>query len=63
MTIRLAKTGKPSENIYVIHKLDGKSTMGLMWSELERGTFEEMKESFNSKKYEACKKYNEVENQ
>ncbi len=59
-TIKLTFTGKPTERIYIIRQLDGQSSIGAMWSELERGTKDEMLVSFNSPKYADCKKYSEL---
>jgi len=59
-TIKLTFTGKPTERVYIIRQLDGQSSIGAMWSELERGTKDEMSASFNSEKYADCKKYSEI---
>jgi hypothetical protein len=48
------------EKVYVIRKLEGDSPIGLMWSEIERGSLEEMKSSINSKKYNNFKKIIEL---
>jgi hypothetical protein len=61
-TIKLTFTGKPSERVYIIRQLNGHSSIGAMWSELERGTLEQMNASFNSNKYADCKKYSDIGN-
>ena len=58
--IKLTFMGKPSERVYIIRQLDGQSSIGAMWSEVERGTKDEMLVSFNSPKYADCKKYSEL---
>jgi hypothetical protein len=58
--IKLTFTGKPTERVYIIRQQDGQSSIGAMWSEVERGTKEQMLASFNSEKYADCKKYSEL---
>lgn len=54
--IRLSYRGKPESRIYLIQQFDGMSVIGEMWSNLESGSIDAMRKSFNSDLYKDCKK-------